>query len=72
MSLIHKPVESSQIKSVAYHPESKTMEVIFKAGGTYQYADVPEDAHSKMMYAPSIGGYLAKNIKGKYTHKKVA
>lgn len=71
MEFIHKPVKSSQIKSVAYHPESKTMEVIFNTGGTYRYADVPAEVHAKMMAAPSQGKFLHAEIKGKYKHTKI-
>jgi hypothetical protein len=71
MNFEHKPVESSQIKSVAYHPESKTMEVIFHGGGKYQYEFVPHDVHAAMMQAPSAGKFFAANVKGKYVHTKV-
>lgn len=71
MEFKHQPVKSSQVKSVAYHPESKTMEIIFHGGSKYRYADIPLEVHSKMMAAPSVGKFLHAEIKGKFKHVKV-
>lgn len=77
MDFKHQPVKSSQVKSVAYHPESKTLEVIFhgsaaKPGGsTYRYSDVPPEVHAKMMAAPSVGKFLHAEVKSKYKHLKI-
>lgn len=62
MNFNHKDITSSQIKSIGYHPESKTLEVIFKGGGTYQYTDVPKETHEAMLTAPSAGKYAHTKI----------
>jgi KTSC domain-containing protein len=68
----HKPVKSSNIESIGYHPETKRMSVRFKgSGGTYSYADVPKDVYDKLMGAESVGKHFHAEIKGKYKHLKV-
>lgn len=64
-------VKSSNLESVGYQPESKTLHVRFKGGGLYRYEGVPAEAHSAFMAADSKGQHFNKNIMGKYTHSKV-
>ena len=71
MEMKHVPVKSSQVKSVGYHPEYKTLAVTFHGGAIYQYHDVPADIHARMMKAESIGKFLHAEIKGKFKHTKV-
>ena len=68
----HVAVKSGQIKSIAYDPQSKDMEVIFASGGTYTYHGVSRADHMKLMAAKSIGGHLSAHIKGghKFTKKE--
>lgn len=66
------PVESSNIKAVGYHPESRTMHIQFKSGGHYRYADVPPETHEAFMAAESKGGHFSKNFAGKFKHTKLA
>lgn len=61
------PVQSSNIRAIGY--DTGTLEVEFKDGSVYQYADVPQKVHDALLKAPSIGTYFAKNIKGSYKHK---
>jgi len=37
-----KAVRSTNVASVGYDPKSKVLEIEFKSGGVYQYANVPE------------------------------
>ena len=83
---IYKPENSSTILTVWYKKESETLLVEFKAsifppGGRlnedvwnlkiYQYDNVPEEIFNEFRTAPSAGSYMAKNIKGKFTYKKL-
>ncbi len=66
-----KPVDSSNIAAIGYDESSQTLEVEFKNGGVYQYFDVHLAEFEAFRDADSLGGYLAKNIKGKYRYSKV-
>jgi len=65
------PVKSSNLKSVGYDPETETLEVEFKAGTVYRYADVPAEVHAALMAAESVGSYYARNVRGKFESEKV-
>jgi hypothetical protein len=65
------PVSSSNVASVGYDEATSTLEIEFLSGQVYQYFDVPEDVHTSLMYASSVGSFLAHNIKNKYQYQKV-
>lgn len=67
----HTPVESSNVKSIGYDPESQTLEVAFASGGIYRYANVPAVEHHNLMAASSKGGFLAARIKPFYAASTV-
>jgi hypothetical protein len=64
------PVNSSNIKSVGYDKDGKTLVVEFNNGSLYHYSDVPSSAHAELMAAKSVGSHLNKNIRGVYKHEK--
>jgi len=64
-------VESSNIESIGYDPDSETLEIEFIKGGLYQYYNVPEYVHGELMSASSHGGYLSSSIKSTYSYGKV-
>ena len=43
-----KPVRSSNISSIGYDSESKTLEIEFHSGGVYQYFNVPEKSRFRL------------------------
>lgn len=65
------PVTSSNIAEIGYHPPSRTLEVLFRSGGLYQYFDVPPQEHEALMRAGSHGKYLNESIKGRYRYARV-
>ena len=65
------PVSSSNLTEVGYHRPTQTLEVCFKSGRVYQYFDVPERVHENLKNAGSPGGYLSKEVKGKYRYARV-
>lgn len=67
----HENVRSSNISSLAYDPETRTLEVIFTSGSTYQYARVPQELVDGMKAANSPGGYFAARIRPGYSAVKV-
>lgn len=67
----HVPVESSNIHSVGYSAELAAMEVAFKNGTTYRYADVMPTDHAAFMAAQSKGSHFAQFIRSRFKAQKV-
>ena len=59
-------VRSSNIRSVGYALEARTLEVEFHSGGIYQYSGVPETIHQGLIRAASKGTYFHDHIKDRY------
>ena len=67
----HTPVTgSSNVTSIGYDPETKTLEVAFKSG-TYRYENVSPEKYQALMAAPSKGKHIHTSIKGAHKHSKV-
>ncbi len=66
-----QPVESSNLKSVGYDPQTQTLEIEFQHGGVYQYLGVPESIYNSLMSAPSLGSYFYHEIRDVYTFRQV-
>jgi KTSC domain len=66
-----QPVSSSNIASVGYDPGSETLEVEFLNGRVYQYYNVPQFMHERMMEAPSVGKFFNGEIKNAYACNQV-
>lgn len=64
-------VSSSNIKSIGYESNLKTLEIEFKDGGIYQYFNVRSDIYKKLISAISIGSFFHKYIKDNYGWKKI-
>jgi hypothetical protein len=61
-----QPVSSSNIASIGYDPNSETLEIEFNTGKVYQYYNVPQFMHERLMEAPSHGVFFAAEIKNAY------
>jgi hypothetical protein len=55
---------SSNVASVSH--DGSTLTVVFKNGGAYSYARVPESVFEALKSAPSVGAYLARHVKPNY------
>ena len=65
-------VRSSNLESVGYDPETRTLEIAFLNGSIYQYANVPQNICEGLMKAASHGTYFDKRIKkGGYRFRQV-
>ncbi|MGQ8707171.1 KTSC domain-containing protein [Serratia sp. TSA_198.1] len=64
-------VMSSNIRSIGYDANDSTLEIEFNNGSVYQYFDIPQNIHSDLINSDSIGGYLAKHIKGHFRYSRV-
>jgi hypothetical protein len=65
-------VQSSNLKSVGYDADTKTLEVEFHDGSLYQYYSVPAVVHRDLLNASSIGQYFSYFIKTTYRSRKVS
>ena len=65
------PVESRSIASVGYDRVTSELEIEFLNGKTYRYLLVPPAAYRLLLQAPSIGQYVNRVIKPRFTAKSV-
>jgi len=67
------PVQSSDLASVGYDPQTATLEVEFLDSSIYQYFSVPESVYNGLMNASSKGSYLDQFVKkAGYQYRKVS
>lgn len=67
------PVQSSNLSSVGYDPDTLTLEVEFQHGGVYQYFGVPGHVYEGLIGAASKGSFFHQNIKmAGFANQKVA
>ncbi|EME1463688.1 MULTISPECIES: KTSC domain-containing protein [Serratia] len=66
-----QPVVSSNIRSVGYDVNDSILEIEFNNGAIYQYFDIPENIYFDLISSDSIGGYLARHIKGNFRYSRV-
>ena len=66
-----QPVSSSNLSSVGYDPETQTLAIEFKSGGTYEYYDVPQQVFDGLLSAASHGQYFQSNIRGSYRYARL-
>lgn len=60
-------VSSSNLISVGYDPNSKTLEVEFREGRLYRYDQVPQRAYDDLMNAQSKGSHFHRHIRDNYS-----
>lgn len=63
--------DSSNIRSALYDPDTLTLTVGFKSGGTYAYSGVSVDKAQAFADADSHGSFLHSQIKGQHTFTKI-
>jgi len=65
------PISSSNLVSVGYDENTRTLEVEFKGGSVYQYFDVPRTVLDELINSGSAGSYFASNIKNSYRYSRL-
>ncbi len=65
-------VSSSNISEIGYDAVSYTLRIWFVNNTVYDYHNVPYIEYEALSYAPSVGSYLNRNIKGAYNFSKVS
>lgn len=69
--LTKKIISSSTIGRVKYNLDNQELTVEFLSGADYVYSKVPQKIYTGLINAPSAGKYFWKNVRDKYTTKKV-
>jgi hypothetical protein len=67
----YEAVTSSALAAVGYEPRSRTLGVVFRSGGIYEYAGVPRGVYDELMSAPSKGRYFAACVRDRYPATRV-
>lgn len=66
-----QPVDSSSIAAIGYSSTERVLDVEFKYGAVYRYADVPSDVFEAFLAAPSKGAFFNEAIKDTYDFVRV-
>ena len=62
---------SSQIVSIGYNANTRTLRIEFKNKSYYDYSDVPPELFQQLMASPSKGKFFHATIKGKFEYRKI-
>lgn len=60
------PVKSSASRSIGYDENAKKMSIMFAAGHTYDYCNVPRQVYEALLSAKLIGSYYNKYVKDRF------
>ena len=63
-------VDSSNVEAIGYNEDGQELHVQFLSGGYYIYQGVPRDIFDGLMYAPSKGSFLNREVKGIFQFTK--
>jgi len=63
-------VDSSNVEAVGYDDDAQELHVQFLSGGYYTYHDVPRSVFDDLLYAPSKGSFLNREVKGRFAYSK--
>ena len=64
-------VDSSNLHSVGYDPDTQILEIEFKTGGVYEYSGVPKEIYQQLIAASSHGKFFHAHIKNVYRYKRI-
>ncbi len=69
--MLRESVDSSNLVSVGYDPQTHILEIEFKKGTVYEYANVPLDIYTDLMSAVSKGSYHYRNIRMSFPYRQI-
>lgn len=58
------PVQSSNLAAVGYDAATQELTIEFQSGQTYIYEGVDPGTYQALIYAPSLGSFFYRNIRG--------
>ena len=65
-SFVMKPVDSSVLAQMGYDALRAVLQVMFRAGGIYQYFGVPQNTYGDLLRAESKGAYFNRHIRNTF------
>ncbi len=65
-------VVSSNLQSVGYDTQTRTLEIGFLDGSVYQYYQVRQSIYNGLLAASSHGSYFHAHIRNHYAYRRVA
>jgi hypothetical protein len=65
-------VDSSSLRSIGYDAATSILEVEFRNGSVYQYANVPSELWARFRHAPSLGKFFQENVRDQFETMRVA
>jgi lysyl-tRNA synthetase class 2 len=68
--MVHVPVTSSLLQSVAYDSVKLVLQAKFTSGTIYNYFDVPPDIYKKLLAAESKGSYFIHEVRDCFEYEK--
>ncbi len=63
-------VDSSNVEAIGYDDDTQELHIHFLSGASYIYHVVPRGVFDQLMYAPSKGSFLNREVKGVYQFTK--
>ncbi len=66
-----QPVQSSSLVSVGYDSGAETLEIEYSGGAVYQYFEVPDFVHRRLIGASSPGAFVNAVVKPNYRFREV-
>jgi hypothetical protein len=61
---------STMIASAGYDALTRILEIEFRSGATYEYADVPETEYDELLASPSKGAFFRQRIQGVFPFRR--
>lgn len=71
MGMKLKAVDSSMLVAVGYDEATREMRVIYTAGDTYRYLNVPKSVYTELMKAESKGAYMKTHVIDHYPARRI-
>ena len=69
--MLRQVVESSSLRSIGYDRATATLEVEFKNGGVYRYANVPLQLWSEFRDSDSKGKFFLDQVRDRFPPTRV-
>ena len=70
--MLREVVESSSLRSIGYDRATRELEIEFRSGWIYRYADVPFETWLELRRAPSKGKFFQSFVRDQFAATRVA
>jgi lysyl-tRNA synthetase, class II len=57
--------------AAAYDPEARILQIEWRSGHVYDYAEVPERVYRALKASRSAGHYFNKQIRDRFTYQRI-